>query len=909
MTLTLFTPKRRLFAAEVVQTSAMDCGPAALKCLLEGFGISTSYGRLREACQTNVDGTSIDTLEATAVRLGLEAEQIMLPMDHVFLSEAQALPALVVVRLPNGVTHFVVAWRRHGNFVQVMDPATGRRWLTVQQFIDELYVHVIPVPVQAWREWAGSDEFLNALRQRLKHIGLSGEAQAKIIAAALADPGWRSLAILDAATRLVAALIRSQGMRAGQPATCNMLAALIETTRQEVPGECDPIPAAYWSVRPAPDGPDGEAQVALRGAVLVRVKGVRAPADDASVPTPLSPELVAALEETPHHPGHELLRLLLRDGLLAPTALIGALGLAAAGVLAEALFFRSFLDLGTKLALPEQRWGLMVALLAVVAANLLLHFPIAAGSLRLGRQLELRLRQMFLDKIPRLNDRYFQSRLISDMAERSHHIHLLRLLPGQGAELIHTVFVLILTTAGLVWLSPANMLLALLIAASAIVVPLMAQPALTERDLRTRSHAGALSRFYLDALLGLVPVRVHGATRAMRRQHASLLAEWARAGLGFYRAVAALEALQSLAGFGLAAALVFNHLAHTGADSAVFLLVYWAITLPTLGQQVALLLRQYPAQRNITLRLLEPLGAPEEQHLATSPEKTIGSGVAPTPGGVAICLQDVSLSAAGHRILDTINLNIEAGEHVAIVGPSGAGKSSLVGLLLGWHKPASGQILVDGLPIDQVGLEQLRRETAWVDPAIQLWNRPLFHNLRYGMPPEVNLPMTMEACIQQADLQCVLEKLPAEAHTPLGEGGALLSGGEGQRVRFGRAILRSGTRLMILDEPFRGLDREQRRELLARARCHWAGATLLCITHDVGETLAFERALVLEMGHIVEDGTPAQLAAQPGSRYRALLAAETAVRAGLWSHASWRRLRLQDGQLTETKHEAMESES
>ena len=90
---------RRFFAAEVVQTSAMDCGPAALKCLLEGFSIPVSYGRLREACQTDVDGTSIDTIEEAAVQLGLEAEQVMVPVDHLFLPEAAALPAIVVVHL------------------------------------------------------------------------------------------------------------------------------------------------------------------------------------------------------------------------------------------------------------------------------------------------------------------------------------------------------------------------------------------------------------------------------------------------------------------------------------------------------------------------------------------------------------------------------------------------------------------------------------------------------------------------------------------------------------------------------------------------------------------------------------------------------------------------------------------
>ena len=158
---------RRLIVPEVVQTSAMDCGPAALKCLLAGFGIQVSYGRLREACQTDVDGTSIDTLEEVAVQLGLEAEQTMMPVDHVLLREAQALPAIIVVYLPNGATHFVVAWRRHGNLMQLMDPGTGRRWPSCRSFLKEVYQHVFPVPASAWRKWAGSDEFTGALTARM----------------------------------------------------------------------------------------------------------------------------------------------------------------------------------------------------------------------------------------------------------------------------------------------------------------------------------------------------------------------------------------------------------------------------------------------------------------------------------------------------------------------------------------------------------------------------------------------------------------------------------------------------------------------------------------------------------------------------------------------------------------------
>ena len=101
---TLSSNRQRLFAPEVIQTSEMDCGPAALKCLLDGHGIPLSYGRLREACQTDVDGTSIDTLEEISQQMGLDAEQVMIPTDHLLLPEATALPVIVVIRHSDGAT-------------------------------------------------------------------------------------------------------------------------------------------------------------------------------------------------------------------------------------------------------------------------------------------------------------------------------------------------------------------------------------------------------------------------------------------------------------------------------------------------------------------------------------------------------------------------------------------------------------------------------------------------------------------------------------------------------------------------------------------------------------------------------------------------------------------------------------
>jgi ABC-type transport system involved in cytochrome bd biosynthesis fused ATPase/permease subunit len=178
---------------------------------------------------------------------------------------------------------------------------------------------------------------------------------------------------------------------------------------------------------------------------------------------------------------------------------------------------------------------------------------------------------------------------------------------------------------------------------------------------------------------------------------------------------------------------------------------------------------------------------------------------------------------------------------------------------------------------------------------VQIWNWSLYENLRYGNDRDEAMPMGQ--VIQDADLFEVLERLPDGLKTQLGEGGGLVSGGEGQRVRLGRAFLRRDVRLVILDEPFRGLDREKRRNLLRKARERWQEATLLCVTHDVSETLQFNRVILIEEGSLVEQGTPDELAKHEGSRYRALLDAEQAVHNMLWERADWRRMFIERGQL------------
>ena len=271
--------------------------------------------------------------------------------------------------------------------------------------------------------------------------------------------------------------------------------------------------------------------------------------------------------------------------------------------------------------------------------------------------------------------------------------------------------------------------------------------------------------------------------------------------------------------------------------------------------------------------------------------------------GVDIRISEASVQVGGQTILSGIDLHIAAGSHLAIVGPSGAGKTTLMGLLLGFHHPVAGRVRIDGAPLSAERLKALRRDTAWVDPTVQLWDRSLLYNLQYGTDPETTVPMA--TVLQQADLLDVLQRLPEGMRTRLGESGRLVAGGEGQRVRLGRALYRPDVRLVILDEPFRGLDRPQRRRLLARARGLWSQATLLFVSHDVGATLDFERVVFLDEGRIACDGPPADLARQPKSRYRDLLQAEEGVRERLWASAEipWRKLWLENGRLRTERRE------
>lgn len=877
----------RWFVPEVVQTSAMDCGPASLKAVLEGFGVHVSYGRIREACQTSVDGTSIDTIEDLLVDLGFEAEQVMLPPDHLLLKEANALPAVVLVRQPSGAAHFTVAWRRLGPLIQVMDPAVGRRWLKGEEFVRSLFVHTQPVTAVDWLEWAKSEEFLGPLRRRMTDIGVRPAVFSQLTKRAFCAGTWRPIAALEAAIGFAATLVESRAVRSGRE-TEALIQAVLTTDQGPPDGDENSIPESFWSVRPSPLDDD---VVLLRGAVLVRILGKKDQAEKADVDR-LPQEVQAALGEKPVKPGQELTRLVFRKGFLAPALVLAGLVMAAVSVVFEGLLFRGLIDGGRLLGLEGQRGAAILALMLLLTLRVGLKLPIAAMVLHLGRHLEIGLRVAFFEKVPRLQDRYFRSRLQSDMAERAHMVHALHEYPVLWSQIAEAVCLLVALTAAVIWLDPAGFWKVIAMALLSVVIPMAAQGLLAERDLRVRTHAGSITRFSLDTLLGLSPIRCHAAQRAIARNHEALVVDWSAARRSLLGAGVLAEALLALTGYGLMVWLVWGRLLQWGEPGTMLLFVYWGLRIPALGMQIAALARQLPSRRNIFSRLHELLAAPEEG----GPEvAAVDRSTTDRFDGATIQMTDVEVRAGGRILLEEVDLSIEPGAHVAVVGPSGAGKSTLAGLLLGWHRPSRGAVQIDGQPVRAEFLAGVRQEIAWIDPEVRLWNKDLLGNLCYGNPE----PNDVAGAIGASGLVSMLEGRSLGLTTPLGEGGTLVSGGEGQRIRFARAMLRNDVRLAVLDEALRGLHRSERRRLLTQARQRWKDATLVFVTHDITESLQFDRVLVLEEGRIVQDGCPKELASCGEGTFSRMLQAQSRSNRRLSEDTAWRRLNLDEGGLSE----------
>ncbi|MGE6792490.1 lipid A export permease/ATP-binding protein MsbA [Pseudomonas guineae] len=213
-------------------------------------------------------------------------------------------------------------------------------------------------------------------------------------------------------------------------------------------------------------------------------------------------------------------------------------------------------------------------------------------------------------------------------------------------------------------------------------------------------------------------------------------------------------------------------------------------------------------------------------------------------------------------VLDDISFVAEPGQMVALVGRSGSGKSTLANLIPRFYHHDQGQILLDGLDVEDYKLLNLRRHIALVTQHVTLFNDTVANNIAYGDLQGAPLDEVREAA-EAAYAAEFIEKMPQGYDTMVGENGVLLSGGQRQRLAIARALLKNAP-LLILDEATSALDTESERHIQAALDEVMKGRTTLVIAHRLSTIEKADLILVMDQGRIVERGTHAELLAQNG---------------------------------------------
>ena len=435
-------------------------------------------------------------------------------------------------------------------------------------------------------------------------------------------------------------------------------------------------------------------------------------------------------------------------------------------------------------------------------------------------------------------------------------------LPQLGMAVLVPVIILVVVF-------PLDWLTSLIFLFTAPLIPLFMVLVGKEAEKRTSRQwrlLGRLSAHFLDVLQGLRTLKAFGLSKRQGRVIRSVSEEYARVTLGVLRvaflSALALELLATIStaivAVQIGLRLLYGQITFVESLFILILAPEFYFPLRQLGAAFHSGMDGIAAAGRIfglleTESQLEPGGS--------EPAPVLDAGGEIRFEGVRFAYQQGDRSS-----LQGVSMAVPLGRHTALVGASGAGKSTVFSLLMGFFQPDAGQIVVNGMSLGEIKMQDWRAQIGWVPQFPYLFHQTVAENI-WVARPGASRAEVIEAA-QRANAHEFIADLPEGYNTVIGERGVRLSGGQAQRLAIARVFLKEA-RLLLLDEPSSSLDVENAAAIHQALDALKQGRTVITISHQLSRVRMADWIVVLEQGKVVQAGTHEALFIEQGA-YRAL---------------------------------------